>query len=208
MELLRASGATPVRLASILDELAAPVRGRFVCVTFDDGYLDNVEHGEPVLRDLGIPATIFLPTAMISGRMAYPWYDASPPALGWHDARRVAQRGLIDFQSHTVSHPRLPDLSDDQALGEFRESKAELERELGSPVTCIAFPYGAYGPRDVRMVQQMGYRAGVTTDPDLNRGGAGLGALCRTLVFADDDRTFFLEKLIGLHDTPRPRAHA
>jgi len=200
MELICGSGATPVRLASILDELATPVGGRYVSVTFDDVYLDTLEHGEPVLRDLGIPATIFLPTAMISGHLSYPWYDPSPAALGWHDVQRVAQQGLIDFQSHTVSHRFLPELSDAEAADEFRDSKAELERQLGTSVTCIAFPSGLHGPREVRLVHQPGYRPGVSTDPDLNRGGTGLGSLCRTLVFADDDRTSFLEKLLGLRD--------
>jgi peptidoglycan/xylan/chitin deacetylase (PgdA/CDA1 family) len=208
MELVRESGATPIRLESALDELAAPIRGRYISVTFDDGYLDNVEHGEPVLRELGIPATIFLPTAIIAGRMSYPWYDPPPHALGWHDVRRVAGRGVIDFQSHTVSHRWLPELSDAEAADEFRESKSELERELGSPVTCIAFPSGMHGPRELRLVHETGYRAGVTTDPDLNRGGVGLSALSRTLVFADDDRTLFLEKVIGFHDLPRSRTRA
>ena len=166
------------------------------------------EADEPVLRELGIPATIFLPTAIIAGRMSYPWYDPPPPALGWHDVRRVAGRGVIDFQSHTVSHRWLPELSDAEAADEFRESKAELERELGSPVTCIAFPSGMHGPRELRLVHDTGYRAGITTDPDLNRGGVGLGGLSRTLVFADDDRTLFLEKVIGFHDLPRSRTHA
>jgi peptidoglycan/xylan/chitin deacetylase (PgdA/CDA1 family) len=204
MELVHESGATPIRLESALDELESPISRQFVSVTFDDGYLDTVEHGESILRELEIPATIFLPTAIVSGAMSYPWYDDSPPALDWNDVREAAARGVFDFQSHTVSHRFLPELTDTEAAHEFRDSKAELERELGSPVTSIAFPSGLHGQREVRLVPETGYRAGVSTDPDLNRGGCGLGALCRTLVFADDDRTLFLEKLIGLHDLAAP----
>jgi peptidoglycan/xylan/chitin deacetylase (PgdA/CDA1 family) len=202
MELVRSSGATPIRLDRALEMLTAPVLGRFVCVTFDDGYRDNIEHGEPILRELGIPATIFLPTAIVDGRLDYFWYETPPPALSWEEARSVAVQGLIDFQSHTESHRWLPDLPAEEALSELRDSKAQLERELGSSVTSIAFPSGRYGRREVRLVREAGYRAGVTTDPALNLGGDELGALRRTLVFADDDRTLFLEKFLGLHDLP------
>jgi peptidoglycan/xylan/chitin deacetylase (PgdA/CDA1 family) len=55
-------------------ELASNGHNYYVAVTFDDGYRDNFLHAFPVLRELGIPATIFLATGFIeSGDL--PWWD-------------------------------------------------------------------------------------------------------------------------------------
>ena len=38
-----------------------------VCVTFDDGYLNNLEIAQPILEEFGIPATVYVATAFSAG---------------------------------------------------------------------------------------------------------------------------------------------
>lgn len=45
-----------------------------VLVTFDDGYRDNHDAALPILQELGIPATFFIPTSFLE-RPRLPWWD-------------------------------------------------------------------------------------------------------------------------------------
>lgn len=47
---------------------------RYCVITFDDGWLDNYRHAYPVLKQLRMPATIFLPTDYV-GRNEWFWPD-------------------------------------------------------------------------------------------------------------------------------------
>ena len=48
-----------------------------VAVTFDDGYADTFEIALPVLRDLGIPATVFVATDFCDYPERIPWWDVA-----------------------------------------------------------------------------------------------------------------------------------
>lgn len=51
-----------------------PWRGPMVLLTFDDGYRDNFDVAVPILRELNIPATFFIPTAFLESPRL-PWWD-------------------------------------------------------------------------------------------------------------------------------------
>ena len=57
-----------------LDRALLDRRGRYVLITFDDGYRDNYEQALPILKSQRVPATFFITTGFLDeGRVA--WWD-------------------------------------------------------------------------------------------------------------------------------------
>jgi peptidoglycan/xylan/chitin deacetylase (PgdA/CDA1 family) len=202
MEALLGSGAKPVHLDDALDLLEADPTGRYVSVTFDDGYHDNLEHAIPVLRELDIPATIFVASAVIDGTARLYWYDTQPPVLSWSELAEISRDALFTIGAHTRTHPALPQLIEDAAWTEIAESKRDVEEHIEKPATSFAYPAGMYGEREVEMVGKAGYRTAVTTVPGLNTPDTGPHLLRRMLIDRRDNLAMFEAKLTGLLDDP------
>ncbi len=82
MRLLRRRYAV-VSLAEVLNALGetAALPRRAVHVTFDDAYADLADHALPILEQLGLPATIFVPTAFPDHPERSFWTDRLYSAL-------------------------------------------------------------------------------------------------------------------------------
>ena len=57
-----------------LDFVIGRKHGRFVMVTFDDGYLDNYTNAYPILKSHSVPATFFITTGFLDIPKV-PWWD-------------------------------------------------------------------------------------------------------------------------------------
>ena len=63
-KLLARSGIEVISLDEMHRRLTERSFGRrFVCLTFDDGYRDNLEFAYPILRDAGFPFAVYVPTS-------------------------------------------------------------------------------------------------------------------------------------------------
>jgi peptidoglycan/xylan/chitin deacetylase (PgdA/CDA1 family)/GT2 family glycosyltransferase len=200
LEWALAQNIRPIRVDAALDLLAKPVEERCFCITFDDGYRDNLEIALPILEDLGLPATIYVPTAVVDRTAVYEWYRKPPPALSWDDLASIVSGGLVDVQAHTRTHRALPRLTADEAREEIAGAKTDLEHNLGVRVTTMAYPAGIYTERDVVLVREAGYRGALTTTSGVNRGAEPLETLKRTMLMAGDTLDDFAAKMNGLLD--------
>ena len=149
-----------------LDRLAdAPDGEDAVAITFDDGLESFERIVAPLLREHGLPATLFVVTDAVGTTNVWPGgADAGIPVFGltgWEALGRLAAEG-ISIGAHTCTHPNLALIDRDAVEGEIVASKAALARELGIEATTFAYPYGALcdAARDVVARE---FRYGVTT---------------------------------------------
>ena len=84
--------------------------------------------------------------------------------MTWGQVRELDRAGLV-IASHTLTHPWLPDLSEEELWCELCASKQILETQLGHPVTAVAYPYGAFDERVKRMTHKCGYTTAYSTAP-------------------------------------------
>jgi peptidoglycan/xylan/chitin deacetylase (PgdA/CDA1 family) len=148
---------------------------RAFAVTFDDGYRDNYLHALPVLRELGLKATLFLPCRYVGAEEVFPWDCRRAADWGgvreedlpvtWGHLREMRAGGVFDFGSHTVSHVLLTRVGRPRAAAEITQSKRVLEDALGQEVRCFCYPAGDVDRRVIPLVREAGYRVGVVTPP-------------------------------------------
>lgn len=85
--------------------------------------------------------------------------------------------------SHTLTHPNMAYLNEEDALTEITGSKLRLESKLGQPIKHFSYPCPALSPhwseRTVAQCRDAGYETAVTTDSGLTRHGDDLLRLKR-----------------------------
>ena len=108
--------------------------------------------------------------------------------LTWDQVREMASQ-RISFGAHTIDHPILTFVSEEEARRQIRESKKRIEAELSGPVTTFAYPNGSASDFDgstQRIVEEEGFSLAVTTVSGANDESTNPFALRRTGMWGDD----------------------
>ncbi len=81
----------------------------------------------------------------------------APAVLSELEVSALARHPLVEIGSHTVSHPRLSDLSAREVDDELKRSGSRLEELTGDRVTSFSYPHGATRPGLSDRVAAAGY---------------------------------------------------
>jgi peptidoglycan/xylan/chitin deacetylase (PgdA/CDA1 family) len=132
-----------------------PFPDHSLVITFDDGYQSVYEKAFPILERYGMSATVFLTVG--AKEMAKPSDRLISlnglPMLSWNEIHKMNQCG-ITFGAHTLTHPDLTRLPQEQIKTEICDSKAVIENTLSTPVSCFAYPFGHYNDRVLEITRR------------------------------------------------------
>lgn len=121
-------------------------------ITFDDAFKDFYTHAFPLLRDLGLPVTLYVPTGFLDSPDTPPISrNVSAPEklqpITWAMLSELVTNPLVTIASHTHSHFELPFLSDAEILDELDRCDSLLQERLGQPMRHFAYPRGVWNDR-------------------------------------------------------------
>jgi len=147
-------GGTVWALASTAQRIQAFDRASEYCAKLSGNSQDQFV--EAIGQQLEAKSPPFLPRLMMT----------------WDEVRGLTRNGHI-VGSHTMTHPNMAYLSENDARTELLEPKRRLEEELAIPITHFSYPCPALQPHwtdhTVIASRQIGYHTAVTTNGGIVR---------------------------------------
>jgi peptidoglycan/xylan/chitin deacetylase (PgdA/CDA1 family) len=174
LDAVLASGRVPLTIGEIATGLRGerPLPERAVCITFDDGYENTLDAIE-LLCERDLRASLYVTTGQIG----------TERMIGYEDLRRLADRpDAVELGAHSVTHPRLDELSLPEVEREVSASKLRLEHLLGRPVTSFAYPHGAHDRRVRQAVIAAGFHSAAAVKNAISHGEDDPWAIARWTV--------------------------
>lgn len=200
MNYLKQHGYKPIFLSEAVGVLE---RGQWsvknIVITFDDGYKDIYTNAFPVLKELGFKATVFVVTDGIGSRLNN---SASYPleTLNLEELKNLDQNGLMEIEPHTKTHPKLTQIPLSEAKEEILGSKLALEKIFSKTCQIFSYPKGRYNQEVIKLVKELGFKAGVTVEEGTNKPGADLYKLKRNSIDSLTFKNQFIGKINGSID--------
>lgn len=204
MAWLQASARPVLPGSALLRELAQgrPAAGAVV-LTFDDALQDFYDTAAPILERYGLPATVFVPTARVSG--CTEWDHLFPKrAVMPRSALQDLHAAGVELGSHTATHPNLTAL-DSRALDYELCASFDSVASISNRPPTIAYPFGLSSPQVRERARAAGYPAAFSTGFRVVGNGPRTDGfvLRRELIDARTDLARFRRIVAGIPDPGR-----
>lgn len=132
------------------------IPAKSVVITFDDAYQNVFTNGRPILKEFGVPWTLFVSTDPIT--------DRPGQYMSWDQIRTLHAEGVV-IANHSTDHAhlprRLPGESEDEWLLRMRtnilSAEQKIKDEVGVSHKLFAYPYGEYDNALANLVEELGF---------------------------------------------------
>ena len=208
LEMMLAAGFRFVTVAELANEAGGrrPPAG-LAAVSFDDAMRNVITAALPIMSELGIRGTVYVPTDWLNGRSPWIGPGGDGAILAADELQDLARAGW-ELGSHTRSHADLSRLDYHECMREIGESCEALRQLAASAAQTLAYPFGRYGPAAIAAARDIGLIGAVTT-------GSGSWApyeLTRAMIGPSDPFPVVLLKILDryeilLRGTPARVAH-
>ncbi len=139
---LKAAGYT---FQTATEACKTPCR-RSMCLTFDDGYVDNYTELFPILKRHQVKATCFITSRG----------ETDPAFLSIAQVREMAASGLVEFGGHTACHTVLGACSREETEDAITSNIEWLTKVLGEKPQAFAYPCGEYTEHTLAVLTALG----------------------------------------------------
>jgi len=157
------------------------IDSQYVCFSFDDGFASCVTAAE-LLTDAGISACFFVCPDLVGKeradlKRAFPrGYKSDQRTMTWHEIEGLLERGH-EVGSHTLSHPVLAELCDNEAAAQIHVSRETLSSRFGD-ISHFAWPRGQFrhfNAEAADVVRQAGYSSCASAERGCHTFGVRIG---------------------------------
>jgi peptidoglycan/xylan/chitin deacetylase (PgdA/CDA1 family) len=176
MEMLKHAGWQGASVGEAVENFAE----KTVALTFDDGCESDLLYAAPLLKQLNFGATFYITTGFLE----------KPGYLSRSQLRELVALGF-EIGCHSMNHPYLTDLNDEDLHREIAGAKLQLEQILGKKVEHFSCPGGRYDSRTLQEALTAGYRTVATSRIQMNFRSSDPFALGRVAVMRSTSTATF-----------------
>jgi len=154
MDYLKKQGRVVISLGELADffKTGGNTPSKSAALTFDDGYFDFFTEAFPILKELGLKATVFVITDEVN----------QPGYLTWDVIKEINRSGLINFANHTRDHQNV---GGDYSAVEQQIVIADIAlKQANTNVPKIfSYPYGITSQNAIKVLENLNYDLAFTT---------------------------------------------
>lgn len=163
MEYLMKKGYKVISMDEAYQKIKAKtIDGKYIVLTFDDGYEDFYNTAYPVLQKYEFPTILYLVPGYIESDKVFPWDQdlGQSNLMNWEQIKKLKEDTLIIIGSHTLNHYDINTLDSTTLRNELEESKKVLEEKLDIKIIHFAYPKGNYDENAEKILSEF-YETGV-----------------------------------------------